>query len=743
LNGRLLEIENFLIHNNTALETIFEEISKEKMLIQALILKKQLKEPIVKNIEEANHGRKSYRYNSYITHTEPKHFELIFPIPKCRSCQILGNTQGLLTFNLVIYQNNTSLRELKTELFERFPDLSLRVRVIDIEKYPERVFKEECVVVNSRVIPAKYLIHYLDLKLLYDTEMSRLGIESIGNLIPNNNQEKADVIEEIGSRVIKNLSKMPYFMPYDRYPIPKDIQREHTGAVFKNNEVLDVELLINPMSEEGQSLLNIGNVLNFIGANIQLSFNIKKEPKGLLRWYRSAIKREFDSPLEIDIKTNHIVTIKPNIFERWQVSLTEGPGDLDNYNLKSPAHITYRLDYILTTGQCIESKEGYDLVPPNGLQLVLRNLKNKVIDDTIVMKNLGYFQLKTKPGVYDISLAKGRSSDLFNRIYGKDLIIEDMLGSYALLKVEKKPEKIDEELLGTAEDLLLTETIHVFSLASGALYERLLRIMMLSAVRNTSAPIKFWLIEDFLSQSFKDELADYCKFIGCDYELVSYRWPVWMFPQKEKQRIIWGYKILFLDVLFPINLPRVIYIDADQIIRSDLKELWTMDLKGAPYAFTPFCSENANPDTLGFRFWNQGFWSNHLQGKPYHISALYVVDLVTFRSLATGDILRYIYEGMARDPNSLANLDQDLPNYAQQFIPIYSLPQEWLWCETWCNSTSKSRAKSIDLCNNPLTKEPKISSAKRIIPEWSDYDSEIVGYFSDRTSSKPSAKEEL
>ena len=33
--------------------------------------------------------------------------------------------------------------------------------------------------------------------------------------------------------------------------------------------------------------------------------------------------------------------------------------------------------------------------------------------------------------------------------------------------------------------------------------------------------------------------------------------------------------------------------------------------------------------------------------------------------MAAGDRLRVIYDGLAKDPNSLANLDQDLPNYAQ------------------------------------------------------------------------------
>jgi len=52
--------------------------------------------------------------------------------------------------------------------------------------------------------------------------------------------------------------------------------------------------------------------------------------------------------------------------------------------------------------------------------------------------------------------------------------------------------------------------------------------------------------------------------------------------QTDKQRIIWAYKILFLDVLFPLNLRKVIFVDSDQIIRADFAELWNMDLQVHP-----------------------------------------------------------------------------------------------------------------------------------------------------------------
>lgn len=160
-----------------------------------------------------------------------------------------------------------------------------------------------------------------------------------------------------------------------------------------------------------------------------------------------------------------------------------------------------------------------------------------------------------------------------------------------------------------------------------------------------------------------------------------------------------------------------------QIVRADIKELNELDLNGAPYAYTPFC--DSRKEMEGFRFWKQGYWRNHLQHRKYHISALYVVDLKKFRKVAAGDRLRGQYQALSQDPNSLSNLDQDLPNNMIHQVAIKSLPQEWLWCQTWCSDETFSSAKTIDLCNNPQTKEAKLTAAQRIVPEWTGYDMEI------------------
>ena len=80
----------------------------------------------------------------------------------------------------------------------------------------------------------------------------------------------------------------------------------------------------------------------------------------------------------------------------------------------------------------------------------------------------------------------------------------------------------------------------VFSLANRHLYERFLKIMMVSVTKRTSVPVKFWLFDNFLSHSFKVSAYDLAKRIGCEFEFVTYKWPQCLRGQKEKQRIIWG-----------------------------------------------------------------------------------------------------------------------------------------------------------------------------------------------------------
>ncbi|XP_045120712.1 UDP-glucose:glycoprotein glucosyltransferase 1-like isoform X4 [Portunus trituberculatus] len=570
----------------------------------------------------------------------------------------------------------------------------------------------------------------------------------------------------------------------------------------------DIVAVCDPVSSAAQKLGPILLVLQeVVNANIRVVLNAREKHSEmpLKSFYRFVLEPE---PLFTDggelapgpharftsIPESPILTQNYHPPENWLVEVVESLHDLDNIKLESVesgVHSEFELENLLLEGHCFEQSSGN---PPRGLQFTLGNNNQPVMVDTIVMANLGYFQLKANPGAWLLKLRHGRSADIYSIASheGTDTPagsedVQVVMGSFkshvVKLRVAKKPGKQHMQLLSDESDeggglwnsitsmpvigpiveeqrvlvrqvfdlvrILWTstftsgsssddqdETINIFSVASGHLYERFLRIMMVSVLRHTKAPVKFWFLKNFLSPNFKDALPLLANEYGFEYELVQYKWPRWLHQQSEKQRIIWGYKILFLDVLFPLDIKKIIFVDADQVVRADIKDLNNEDLDGAPYGFVPFC--DSRKEIEGFRFWKQGYWHNHLAGRKYHISALFVVDLKRFRQIAAGDRLRGQYQGLSQDPNSLSNLDQDLPNNMIHQVRIKSLPQDWLWCESWCDDESKKTAKIIDLCNNPMTKEAKLVAAQRIISEWTEYDADIKNVMQGFKESKAS-----
>ena len=62
-------------------------------------------------------------------------------------------------------------------------------------------------------------------------------------------------------------------------------------------------------------------------------------------------------------------------------------------------------------GQCFDMQSDQ---PTPGLQFVLGSAASPDLFDTIVMANLGYFQLKAGPGAWLMRLREGRSRDVYS-----------------------------------------------------------------------------------------------------------------------------------------------------------------------------------------------------------------------------------------------------------------------------------------------------------------------------------------
>lgn len=607
-----------------------------------------------------------------------------------------------------------------------------------------------------------------DLKILMQMEKPRIdailsGAEKFGINITTIDQDK----------FTSQYTKTYHMDGHDDFFLSQMTPRVPTNDWTGSNTLIEygsgpitITAAINPLSERGQQLLTYIQLLSQL-SDFKIQIYLNPTPKHtempLKRFYRGCIpakpsynengdhaadKVEFDT-LNNDMLYNAEIHT-PNA---WSVDPEISTYDLENIVLNTVVqedslNATYELRNILVEGHSIDKtlKQA-----PRGLALELGTVQTPLITDTSVMANLGYLQFQSNPGWWTLKLREGRSSEVYtlNNVglsYESEgggnndkIWVDSMTGVTVFPKVERKKGQEHSDVLeeskqsffswGSKKKDVTKETkkhadINIFTVASGHLYERFLSIMTASVMKHTNHTVKFWLIEQFLSPSFKKFLPTLAKEYGFEYELVTYKWPHWLRAQQEKQRTIWGYKILFLDVLFPQSLDKVIFVDADQIVRTDLKELVDLDLQGAPYGYTPMC--DSREEMEGFRFWKQGYWKKLLGDEyKYHISALYVIDLVKFRQMAAGDRIRSHYQQLSADKNSLSNLDQDLPNNLQSEIPIFSLPQDWLWCETWCSDESLTTAKTIDLCNNPLTKEPKLARARRQVPEWTAYDDAI------------------
>lgn len=270
--------------------------------------------------------------------------------------------------------------------------------------------------------------------------------------------------------------------------------------------------------------------------------------------------------------------------------------DLDNLKLLpgESCNAYFRLKNILVQGHARDVKTN---APPRGLQFVLGSTES-ALEDTITMANLGYLQLKANPGLPEFRIRAGRSQQVYeisSISVSRGSVFKTSSGSYQipvdsfegatifpmvcvyvgqLFQVRRRKGMEEADVLANQDEELTSDHswfsqlknvlgmndrpsedqntssesayINIFSVASGHLYERFMSIMILSVMKNTNSTVKFWLIEDFLSPSFKDFVPLLAKEYGFRFQFVTYKWPHWLREQSEKQRTIWGYKVFSL-----------------------------------------------------------------------------------------------------------------------------------------------------------------------------------------------------
>lgn len=404
----------------------------------------------------------------------------------------------------------------------------------------------------------------------------------------------------------------------NRFTIPGELKDEQSVLRLPpkrdDEPYFDVVAVLDPASRAAQKLSPMLNMLRTVlnsDMKVFLCAVDKHSDLPVKNFYRFVVDTElrFDKEGKMEkgpiakftgLPASSLLTQTLAIPDNWMVEIVNSVYDLDNIRLSEingPVHSNYELEHLILEGHCFDASTGS---PPRGLQFTLGTKNNPLMVDTIVMSNLGYFQLKANPGAWILRLRQGKSAEIYdmNSVEGKNavkegeesvIVLSSLKSNVVKVKVGRKPDQQNADLLaddkesasGIWDSIKNTvtgsggededgdgEVINIFSVASGHMYERLLRIMMLSTLKNTKTPVKFWFLKNYLSPQFIDFLPHMAKEYNFQFELVQYKWPRWLNQQTEKQRIIWGYKILFLDVLFPLGVKKIIFVDADAVRRK-------------------------------------------------------------------------------------------------------------------------------------------------------------------------------
>ena len=131
----------------------------------------------------------------------------------------------------------------------------------------------------------------------------------------------------------------------------------------------------------------------------------------------------YQSSLEIpskaifeDIPVDPIYTLAMDVPTAWLVRPREALYDLDNIQLgklfpdDTSVDAVFDLDYLVVEGH---ARDEAHQNAPRGVQIQLVTRDGTPIDDTQVVANLGYFQFKAKPGVFQLEIRQGRGSKLY------------------------------------------------------------------------------------------------------------------------------------------------------------------------------------------------------------------------------------------------------------------------------------------------------------------------------------------
>lgn len=459
-------------------------------------------------------------------------------------------------------------------------------------------------------------------------------------------------------------------------------------SLFEDEDrAVEINLVLDPVEERSQKLLSL--VENFIDlpfVNLHLSWysteNINIVPNNRIYLDDAEdLTPLLSSGLDIDIdKPCHVKMDHEGNISEFMVQAHVYPAEdqVELGNVEGQANI------------CIQ----------------LRDSAGKIVSRAITMSTYGYAQL----GISDLSQSYTIEScdsrfkvDSFSMnpkaeyVPNEKLFWRSSLPETVYVKVSPSNKKDDTEYD--------TERINLFTVMYGNEDEEKFKTTILNTILTTGGrPITFYVWDEpFISQEFRDfakAVPSSVKGKDVSVVFVRYEWPLWIRPQRFRERRLAASSLIFLDLLFPSDVAKLLIIPPD-MATIDIVDIYDSEIKRM----------FAMKKMTGKGYWSSGYWAEQLEKYKavFHSTKPFIyVNMKQMRLAYGGDYLRIHYQRLSTDINSLQVIDQDLLNDLQMQIPIRTL--------------RKSAIKSVDVNTAKFNKlKAKLKDLVKVEEEKDDY----------------------
>ncbi|CAL9736993.1 killer toxin-resistance protein 5 [Monosporozyma servazzii] len=431
-------------------------------------------------------------------------------------------------------------------------------------------------------------------------------------------------------------------------------------TIFENDEkrqgLVDVTFIIDPVEERTQKLLSFIPLLedlHFVNIKVvllpteQLSF-VPNERVYIESLSKEQINQDMLKSFDMELDV-------PDHFATSNISLFEG--------VNVEAHV-YDSNVIVSEG---------NINGLGGLRFNILDENNNTVSSFTSMDTFGYgkffinrfqklFHVECLISGYEV---ESISSEIYSDSVNENTFTVSNLNPLRLvIKVKqdnsiKPAEKInsDVNIFSILTDINIEESKYKDNI-----------LQIVAADPGTS--FTFWLLEDsFTSVTLKrfGQFVNDNPDINATIKFIRYDWPRWLRPQRYYFRKMDISRILYLDVLFPMNINKLVYMNLGTDKLLDPKEILQSEVKLA--CFSMFRME-------GEGYWKHGYWEKRLKNQGlsfYNTEPAFVINLEEIRKRNIGDILRIHYQRLSADTQSLVNIGQDLLNDIQSEVSVTRL----------------------------------------------------------------------